>query len=186
MRNIAMSDIDEHYLLAERIDHIERTCWRLNRQNRWLKACAIVLPLIALAVGAGSQTKDLDARSVTAERLVIKDAQGRKRVTIECKEKRASCEMYDPTGARRISLNVMDNGFASIYQQYGDGRAPSFGWVTPADGAKGPASFALRGPDGAVYATMTGKTTTSPPSFEVFSGDKDQNTVLGKLGGSAQ
>jgi hypothetical protein len=169
--------------LTRRVDLVEESCRRLGRQNCWLKLAVVVLPLVALVAGAvGSQ--DITARSVTAERLVIKDTQGRNRVVVETKKPGTTFEMLDPNGARRISLNVLDNGSALIYQHYPDGKMFSFGLMTPGSEGKGFPNFTFRGPDGAVYATLNHKTPASPPSFEIYAGDREPNAPIGKLGGT--
>lgn len=170
--------------LEKRIEKMERLCGGLARQNRWLKVSLVFLPLITLAAGAATQNQDIAAKTITAERLVIKDNQGRNRVVIETEKPNLTFEMFDLNGARRISLNVMDNGFASMYQHYADGKRFSFGWVTPGKDGKGSPNFAFIGPEPALYASLTGKTPTSSPVFEIFSGDRGQNKSLGKLGGS--
>ena len=174
----------EFRTLLNRIEDVELRYRRLARQNHGMKFALIVLPLSALVAGASFQNRDISARAVTAERLVIQDDQGRSRAVIECKEKRASFEMYDPSGARRVSINVFDNGTASMYQHYPGGKMFSFGWMTPGSGGKAVPNFAFRGPDGVVYASLTGKTDASPPSFEVFGKEPAQVKQPGKRGGT--
>ncbi len=169
--------------LSRRLDRVEQACRRLTGQNRRLRVCVVILGLIAGVAGA-IHDQDITARSVSAERLSIRDARGRNRVVIESKAPGTTFEMYDPDGARRISLNVLDNGAALIYQHYPDGEAFSFGFVTPGAGGKGSPNFAFRGADGAVYATLNGRTPGSPPSFEVFDGDRNSKVPIGKLGGA--
>jgi len=92
--------------------------------------------------------------------------------------------LYGEGGTRRVSLNVLGFGAASIYQHYPDGKMLSFGWVPPGGDGKGMPNLAFRGPDGEVYAILMGRTDSASPSFEVFSREPGRSGLLEKLGGA--
>ena len=72
----------DNTLLTTRLDEIDRQNHKILRQNRWLRAAVIVVPAVAILAGAAANKSDIDAKTVTAEKLVIVDADGKPAVVI--------------------------------------------------------------------------------------------------------
>ena len=83
--------------LESRISNLE--CQ--NRKQRWL---IVLLPLIALALGAASQNEILKAKKVVAEEFVLTDSEGKTRASLMLMEDGAHLVLQDSSGKGRVRL----------------------------------------------------------------------------------
>jgi hypothetical protein len=156
--------------LTRRVDLVEESCRRLERQNCWLKLAVVVLPLVALIAGAASQNQHLTADSVTAQRFVVRSEDGKTRATFQADARETSLRLLaddeKPALVLRLSHNQAGQEIVSLNQFYPTGK-PGFGFVTTPDGV---ASFALRRPDGKLLIALNSKATDSLPDVELGDG----------------
>lgn len=76
----------------------------LERRDRRQRLALVVVPLIALALGAaGADVADWRGKAITAERVTIVDAAGKPRVVLSGEEE-VGIVILDADGAERISL----------------------------------------------------------------------------------
>jgi len=156
--------------LSRRVDRVEESCRRLERQNRWLKLALVVLPLVALIAGAALQNQNLTADSVTARRFVVCSEDGKTRATLQADARETSLRLLaedeKPALVLRVSRNQAGQEVVSLNQFYPTGK-PGFALVTTPDGV---ASFALRRPDGKLLIALNSKATDAIPEVELGEG----------------
>lgn len=113
----------------------------MSRSSKWL--VLVVVPMAFLLGGAVMQRRDVDARTVTCEKLVIRDASGKMRATIGLEQTKAVVKLYDPEEHQGIVLGVGGDGTSSFHMFYPnqEGKYFAIGMIAAKDGV---ASIAIR------------------------------------------
>ena len=83
--------------LESRISSLERQ----NRKQRWL---LLLLPLIAVTLGAAAQSEILNAKKVVAEEFVLTDGKGNTRASLMLLDDGAHLVLQDSSGKARVKL----------------------------------------------------------------------------------
>jgi hypothetical protein len=88
---------------------------RLERKVKNMSACVFVLPAVALLVGAAANDM-IRAKSVTTEKLVIVDTDGKERAAIYCNDKQEPIfEMYNVDHSLIVNAGKSpDNGVGFV------------------------------------------------------------------------
>lgn len=121
---------DQIEAFAKRVDAVEQQNRRIVKQNRTLRMLVFALPAVALLVGAAANKTDVDAKTVTAEKLVIVDANGKPAIVIgvaQGKSEGRAIVVLDSKGTKRIELGLAhdkrDHGAAFFNLRGEDGKA---------------------------------------------------------------
>jgi hypothetical protein len=167
--------IEKHGLVT-RLEQMERLYQRQARLIRWMKVALVVLPIVNLIGGAAFQNQHLAAKTVTAQRFVVKSEDGKLKASLQAEATETSFKMFTEDEKLALAIRLQHNGMVSSYQFYPTGK-PSFGFVTTPDGIS---SFALRRPDGKLLITMNGEATGTLPSVEIGDGRQKLRLIDGK------
>ncbi|MEX1229442.1 MAG: hypothetical protein WEB58_04325 [Planctomycetaceae bacterium] len=100
-------------MAAEFTSDIVKRLDRLERQNRRLRWLLLLLPAVALAIGAGANTDPLKAKSVVAEQFILNDADGKHRGSLMMVDGSAVLTLRDAEGNNRVTLQAGDDGIDS-------------------------------------------------------------------------
>ena len=89
---------------------------RLERQNRRLRWLLVLLPAVAIAIGAGADGDHLKAKSVVAESFILKDADGKDRASLSLVDGTSVFTLRDATGNSRVTVQAGAEGTDSKKQ----------------------------------------------------------------------
>lgn len=170
--------IEHQNRIEDRLAILERQMSRAARQNRFLKVCLLLVPA-AFLLGSAAQKRDVDAGTVTAERLVLKGPDGKVRGRLGVDPQgRALLELLraDERQAFRVMVTDGPNPLTSLFVLSPEGKA-SVSAI-----AAGPnTSLAVRGPSQKFWFYMGKRDPQGPPKLEVF--DEGGDAVVGTIGG---
>lgn len=103
--------------LEQRIDRLERH----NRRLRWL---LLVVPILALLLGAQAQKGDQKKKLIAAEEFVLTDAEGKTRASLMLLKDGAHLVLQDKDGKARVRLAANpDNAGPLLYLYTKDEKA---------------------------------------------------------------
>ena len=170
---------EQHDRIEERLAALEIQASRAARQNRLLKVCLLLVPA-AFLLGAAAQRRELDAGTVTAERLVVlRGADGKVRGRLEVDQAgNTAFPLFGPEerlgvpgdGPRQAPADDIPVRTLARGEGVGRRHRRREGHLTCGAGA-GPEVLVLHGEAQAGCA----------PKLEVF--DEEWNALVGEIGG---
>jgi len=116
------------------LQSIKERLEKLERQNRWFKRTGLAALLLAAAVVVMGQAHP--SRTVTANKFVLLDSQGRTRAVLQADSIRATLTFMDGAGRKRIVLGGGTGpvGNAYAYLELGEAAAHEQGALTTPGG----------------------------------------------------
>ena len=170
--------IDQQTRIETRLAILELQTSRAARQNRLLKLGLLLVPA-AFLLGAAAQKRDVDAGTVTAERLVLKGPDGKVRGRLEVDQAgNTAFHLFGPEErpAFRVMAHAKPRPMTSLFVLSPEGKAS-----VSAIAAEKDTSLAVRGPGQKFWFYMGKRKPDAPPKLEVF--DEEGNAVVGEIGG---
>jgi hypothetical protein len=164
--------------IEERLAALESQASRTARQNRLLKVCLLLVPA-AFLLGAAAQRRDVEAGTLTAERLVLKGPDGKVRGRLGVDPQgRTLFELLraEERPAFRVMVTDGPNPLTSLFVLSPEGKAS-----VSAIAAGSNTSLAVRGPSQKCWFYMGKRDPQAAPKLEVF--DEQGNAVVGQIGG---